>query len=259
MTHDPLDAHLDALGDALGRGVARAERRRRRTLRAAGASGTLVAVGLGALVLLPGGRELDPVAQARAAVAERGSGVLHYIARQEFRLPPGSNQPQQEDFPAMEVWTTTVGEDHYRVRSPADGRARYCGIVTFMPSRPSSGLARRLTGPMLTSPMDTAKNGHTTTTYSSWSRAAVVRVEPRQAPAGMSSFTATPAFGNADPRDPVRAIRSALRTGALRDGGTVTVDGRVVRKLVGRAGPSRRRCAASSTPSTRSAGAGVRA
>jgi hypothetical protein len=235
---DPVDAHLDALGGELDRGVVRAERTRRQRFRAAGASSALVAIGLGALVALPGGRELDPVAEARAAVAS-GGGILHYVVRREFPPPAGSRLHRWKDAPAMEVWTATEGDDHYRVRMPSDGRPRFCGWQMFSAMEKRGG-RNRMMGPALTEPMDTAQEGRTQTIYSSFSRAAVIRELPVAAREdhGTAGQLVTPGFGTDDPRDPVRAIRSALQSGALHDGGTTTIDGRVTRILIGQAGPS---------------------
>jgi hypothetical protein len=236
---DPLDAHLDALGGELDRGVVRAERTRRRRFRAAGASSALVAIGLGALVALPGGRELDPVAEARAAVAD-GGGILHFVVRMEYIPPPGSSLRGFSGQPAIEVWTATDGTGRYRMRQPMDGRPRYCSTLGFSTGT-NSRLAKQLgDGPMLVSPGESAQDGPTQTVYSAFSRAAVIMQLPPADPADDQArgYSLTPAFGAAPSGDPVRAIRAALQSRQLRDGGTTTRDGRAVRKLVGTAGPT---------------------
>ena len=119
-----LEAHLDELGGALERGVARADQRRRRSRFAAGSVTAIAAVGLGALVALPGGRDLDPVAEARAAVGE-GNAILHFVMRSQWQPPAGSSIRPSRNPQAIEVWTAMEGEDRYRVRAPADEQPRY--------------------------------------------------------------------------------------------------------------------------------------
>lgn len=233
---DQVDRHLDLLGEELDRGIRRAERRRRRALGATGAATVLVAIGLGALVVLPGGRTLDPVAAARAAVAE-GEGILHYVVRTEF-LRPGDSAAQPSRSPgagaAQEVWMVTSGLDRYRVRE--QGAPGFCGTQWF---QRGSGPRARLAGPALTTPMETAQDGRTLMIYSAFSRAAVeTRLRSARVAVGEERpYAAVPGFG-ADPRDPVRAIRAAVTSGQLRDRGTYVLNGREVRELVGEAGPS---------------------
>lgn len=229
---DQLHDHLDLLGDELRRGVARAERRRRRALRSATAATALAAVGLGALVAVPGGRTLDPVEAAQAAVAE--GGILHYVLRTEF-LGPGDQRPQAQVVrlkrPGAEVWVDASVPARFRVRE--QGAPTSCGVLSFgrLPGRGGP-----LTGPMLTAPMESARDGRTQVIYSRFSRAAVVQTLPPRRGGQRDSATRLD-FGS-DPTDPVRAIREALSSGQLRDAGTINLGGRRVRQLVGEAGPT---------------------
>lgn len=235
MTEPTLDDHLAVLGDRLEQSRARAERRRRQLLAGAGIAVATVAVSLGALVAVPGGRQLDPVAEARAAL-ETDGGLLHYVLFRQSLPPEGSKLPPPDsDAPGIAVWTATTGPERYRIQTPA----MYCSqIITMTGDSLRKRLTQRLTGVPLVAPTEHAATPDgTATTYSPFSKAIIV-IERKATPAP----TAAPAAGGllfgtipetGDPRDPVRVIREALGAGRLRDDGIVADGGRRLRRLVG--------------------------
>ncbi|MEH3054401.1 MAG: hypothetical protein PGN13_10415 [Patulibacter minatonensis] len=230
-SRDPLAMHLDALADGLADATARSERRRRRGFLGAGVGAMAIAAGLGALVILPGAAKLDPVAEARAALEGADeSGVLHYVvATEQLGLEDFPGSAGSRTIPPMEVWTATSGGEAWRMRFPADGRPARCEVEQY-------GTVRgRPIGPELVTPIERAQDETTSTAYSPFSRTVVTvprpHVDGRHRP---SPLTVTPVFGRADARDPVAMVRAALRDGDLHDAGPTVIEGRQVRKLVGR-------------------------
>lgn len=225
-----LDEHLDVLGVQLDGAVVRAERRRGRVRSGLAAAAVVVAVGLGALVALPGGERLDPVDRARAALADDG-GILHWLVAFDF---VGPNQAE-EDFDrsnpptGMEIWTATRGEDRWRMRTPDRSGVQSCGGALFQ----AAGGRR---APMLSvvSPTESAHAPNEMSHYSPWSRALVVQELGAELESRLSGPPMLPSsLGGEDPRDVVQAIRAALERGDLTDRGVVERYGRSVRRLVG--------------------------
>lgn len=235
---DQLDHHLDRLGEELDRGIARAERRRRRALGGTCAATVLAAIGLGALVAFPGGRTLDPVEAARAAVAD-GDGILHYVVSLQFIPPSGSTVRRAPKRVASEVWTVTSGVPRSRVVTPADRRPRFCSGTSYFVSKPRYG-AGIGSSPGLVTPLERSQRGKQVLNYSVFSRAAVAQdVSGRPEDADRTFWYGEGIeFGADDARDPIAPIRSALQGGLLRDAGRSVLDRREVRRLVGRDGPS---------------------
>lgn len=231
MTDQPqLDQHLDALGAQLDGAVQRAERRRGRLRNGLAATAVVVAVGLGALVALPGGERLDPVDRARAALAEDG-GILHWVSQSEFVGPTETEQGLDRTKAALGIqfWTATTGDDRWRMATPDPSGVRRCGVSIFQ-----TGERRDRQVVPLVAPNETAYGPTTSTTYSPWSRAAIVqtlskKLQDRWTGPPMMS----PTLDARDPRDLVRTIRVALERGQLVDRGVVQRNGRTVRKLVG--------------------------
>lgn len=237
MTQQPLNDHLDQLGAGLASAERRAERRRRRAI-GGGAAGTFAAaVALGALVAVPGGARLDPVERARAALAADGA-ILHWEMATD-QIVPGSrlNGKPNPNPPAIALWTATSGADRWRMRQPANGLPRFCGLSVLVSPQ---GLPTRSAKPQqtteLVSPTEYSFSPDRRSSYSPFSKAMVV-VQIDQAsrssePPGPGLLNSS--LGAADPRDPVQAIRQALERGLLRDAGLTSYRGRQVRKLVGR-------------------------
>ena len=227
----PLDQHLDVLGTQLDGAVVRAERRRGRMRNGLAAAAVVVAVGLGALVALPGGERLDPVDRARAALAEDG-GILHWVSAFQFIGPNETEQPFDRARPhgGMEVWTATTGDDRWRMRTPDASGVRSCGTALFQ------GLSRRRSVVALVAPTESAFGPTTASNYSPWSRAMVVQeLSEKYEDRRVGPPLMQPALRDRDPRDLVREIRAALERGQLSDRGVVERRGQTVRKLVGTA------------------------
>lgn len=203
---DDLDRYLDDFGATLARAAAPTAPRPRPRLRLAllgGASlATAAAVAVLALLVLPAADErLDPVAQARAALAAPAGELIHTVTAMSYHRQDGRGRvlpARERDLLRTEQWAT--GEP-----------ARWRTVTTSAADRSESAFA----GGVLRS-YDRRRN-----------RLTLIR-GMREVPRTVLMPGAAQLGG-----DPVLELRRLLADGDLRDMGVTTVDGREVRRLTG--------------------------
>ncbi|HWT91532.1 MAG TPA: hypothetical protein VN238_00915 [Solirubrobacteraceae bacterium] len=217
-----LDRYLDDFGRELERAAHAAERRpsrspRARILRlAGGAIATAVTITAILLALPAGKHQLDPVAEARAALGS-DEQLIHFLLRSQVVIENPGGGPRTVTPPptTIEYWTTT-NPGRWRVAfSYADPKSR------------GAALTRDHLGRVLRGPVQIAYAENTQSTYvEAFDELRMVSGYED----GQASTAPTPVvLGN----DPVASLRRLLDTGRLHDEGVMKVDGRKVRRLAG--------------------------
>jgi hypothetical protein len=210
--HPGYDQLLEDFGRALNAGAARhAAARRRRHLGAAGL--VLACIGVGLLALIGAGprAQLDLNAQARAALAPAGQ-IVHLVTTThiETKGRPG-------------VGATTTSEQWSASDPP---RWRVAFDIPTPTTTPGGKPVGNLDG-LLTGPMQLAYGGGAEEFYA-------------QQPNTLEVTTGLREDGShAAPRgplgvEPIATVRSMLAARKLHDAGSATVNGRPVRRLVGK-------------------------
>jgi hypothetical protein len=214
VTDDVLQRYLDDFGDRLER-AATGRRRRRRLVPAFG----IAIAGATAIIVLLAApfsdRHLDVVAQARAALGRPGE-LVHFVVRQQVTIASSGDQPRSTSVTTSEQWST-VAPPRWRV------------ALTYPdPSKtPHAGGIRDAHG-LIIGPVQVAYARGSESTY-------LQRRNTLKVLHGLKDTDSTAqapgvtALGN----DPVATIRSLLARHQLRDGGSASIMGRPVRRLIG--------------------------
>jgi hypothetical protein len=218
MTNDPYQRFLDDYGRELERAAARPLRRHR----SVAALGIAVAVAATAIIVVllaaPGGdRRLDVVAQARAALSDRGR-LVHLVVRQSIEVRP--RYPREKVV--VPPPTTT---EQWSASDPP--RWRIAFSYPDPKTTPGAGTVGDAHGPIVGPVQFAYANGAQFTYLQERNTLTIVRGFSDTGPA--AEVPGPTPLGN----DPIATIRSMLTRGELRDDGQATVDGHAVRRLVG--------------------------
>jgi hypothetical protein len=202
MSDDPLGRYLEDFGSRLEE-AARSSRRRpyMRVALAGGVALAAAAIAL-LLVLLPGGGgRLDVVANARAALADRGK-LVHLVAHERVLAPSRARMPGPRRF--------SFGWQEWATGNPPRWRIAYSYKGGYQ-----------------------LAFGHRTwSLYGQRSNTLTIEHGLRTKFAQRIPGTTSVLFGKAA-NGPIATIRAMLRRGELRDDGFASVGGRTVRRLVG--------------------------
>jgi hypothetical protein len=219
MTDDPLKRYLDDFGAQLERAARAPVRRRPRRRPLIALAGGVTAAGLLiALVLLgaPGGSSrLNLVAQARAALTPPGR-LVHAIVTQRLEVAPGHPDVHVSAPPQTTEQWSTADPPRWRIAFSYPDPRKHRGAGTVGDAH----------GPIVGTVQIAHAGTEESTYYQQRNTLRIVRGLPNQA---RSVLPGVAPLGN----DPIGTLREMLQTGRLRDGGTATVDGRQVRRLVG--------------------------
>lgn len=219
MTDDAYERYLDDFGRQLEQAAAdvRPAPRRRVRLAIATAAVTAVAVAvlLATLLAPSGGRRLDVLAEARAALSPRDE-ILHIIIRQSSELP--RTPPRGVHFApsspqTIEQWSATRPL-RWRLVTTYPGSSRAGGSVFDSYGR-------------IVGRVQTSRAPGVAATY-------VERRKRIRVVTGLSERVSPPGIvppGTSS--DPLTTIRAALADGRLRAAGVVRANGREVRRLTG--------------------------
>jgi hypothetical protein len=183
---------------------------RKRRVVTAGA-GLAIAGTAAALVIGIGGRDLDVVGEARAAVAP-GPYILHIRTEATWPEPRSAGETTIADRwtatnPTRWRLATRITDDQLRRGGPSDLRP---GDDTIQETAYAGGAQSHYDSSTKTMTVVTGFDPHGVAS---------------RVPAGFELAGAT--------ADPLEAIRGMLARGDVRDAGTATVDGRAVRRLRG--------------------------
>jgi hypothetical protein len=219
MTDDPLKRYLADFGQQLQQAAAAPPLRRPQSHSIIALSGGLTAVALVIAVLLlgaaGGSARLDPVAQARAALAPSGK-LVHAVVFQHAEVIPG--------HPGVHVSAPDQRTEQWSTADPP--RWRIAFSYPDPKTHPHAGRVGDAHGPII-GPVQTAREGNSESTYYQHRNTLLI---VRGLPHGLGSALPGPTpLGN----DPIGTLRAMLQSGQLRDAGTATLRGRKIRKLVG--------------------------
>jgi hypothetical protein len=219
MTETREDIRYELLVEGFGRELRQAEtrlhRRRRRRRRAAIGGLVPAAIVAGALIVTGsgGGGRLDVVAQARAALAPVGR-IVHLITTSHLEMRGGSHtelvgpEAEKNTLRVAEQWSTS---------KPT--RWRIASVVPIVSVHGTS-------------------SGSVQLSYADGTeRLYVQSLNTLDVRSGVNEGAARESLSEGSlGAEPIPRIRALLEAGRLRDAGSGTVDGRVVRRLVGKEG-----------------------
>jgi hypothetical protein len=225
MTDKPLERYLDDFGRMLkdaGTKAPSSDRQRRprwgrhRRAMAGAAIALAAAVVLAVLLSLPGGgRHLDVVAEARAALGQPGQ-LVHLVVRQSNLPPPGAKHYKVPPPSTSEQWSTS-----------APPRWRLAFSYPDPKKQPGGGTVGDAHGPIVGAVQVAYADGVQSTYYQERNTLRRISGFADNGPAATVPG-ATP-LGN----DPIATIRGMLARHQLQDAGEATVAGRVVHRLLG--------------------------
>ena len=225
MTDERLERYLDDFGRTLKNAGAKtpsSSRRRqprwgrgRRAMTGAWMA-LAAAVVLVVLLSLPeGGRRLDVVAEARAALGQPGQ-LLHLVVRQSILPPPGAKHVGVPPPSIWEQWSTSTPPRWRLAFSYPDPK-----------QHPGTGTVGDAHGPIVGPVQFAYADGVQSTYYQQRNTVRRISGYADNGPAAQVPG-ATP-LGN----DPIATMRGMLSRHQLRDAGTATVAGRTVLRLLG--------------------------
>jgi hypothetical protein len=211
--HPAYERLLEDFGRALVAGAARHARMRRRRRHAGAGALALVGIGVGAFVLagIAPRTHLDELAQARAALAPPGQ-IVHLLTTTHIetrgRSGPGATSTSQQ-------WSAS---------DPTRWRVAFS--IPTPTSTPGGKPVRDLDG-LVTGPMQIAYRDGTQELYSQQPNTLEITT-------GLRDDGSHAALQGPLGVEPVATVRSLLAAGRLHSAGRGTVNGRAVRRLLGK-------------------------